>query len=156
MVPHETIDSLRRERNDAWNACAEAHSALLRLEADRDNAERERDEALAEVARLRALINTPTTNDFLSAIQLEAAHQVERWGVEHDRGKGPEHWYWLLAYLAGKALRAAIDGDVEKAKHHTISTAAVLLNWHRRISGEGDRFQPASDEVAARVDGGDR
>jgi hypothetical protein len=30
--------------------------------------------------------------------------------------------------------RAAIDNDTDKAKHHTISTGAVLLNWFRQIS----------------------
>lgn len=112
--------------------------------------------AEAEVARLRALINTPSTADFLAALPLEAAHQVERWGVEHDRGKDPSDWFWLLGYLGGKALRSAIDGDVAKAKHHCISSAAVLLNWHRRLSGEESSFQPASDGAAGLVDGGDR
>ncbi len=42
-------------------------------------------------------------------------------------------WFWLIGYLAGKALMHALAGDRDKAKHHTISTAAALLNWHRAM-----------------------
>ena len=49
------------------------------------------------------------------------------------RVRPPEDWFWTLSYLAGKALRAHIDGDRNKALHHTISSAALLLNWHRRM-----------------------
>ena len=79
-------------------------------------------------------INTPEVDDFLRGVQIEAAHQVQRWGEAHDRSKSAENWHWLLAYLAGEALRAHIEGNVEKAKHHAISTAAACLQWHRAIS----------------------
>lgn len=87
----------------------------------------------AEVARLKALLNTPELEDFAKAVPLEAAHQRERWGQEHDARKEPEDWFWVVGYLAGKALRSHIEGNVEKAKHHTITCAAVLANWHARI-----------------------
>lgn len=110
-----------------------------------------RAELEAEVARLLALIDTPHTADFMSAVPLEAAHQIKRWGTEHDDGKEPEDWFWLVGYLAGKCLRAASDyartgdaRDLEKAKHHTISTAGVMLNWHRRLTGEETTFQPGT------------
>lgn len=102
----------------------------------------------AEVARLNALINTPTTDDWLSGVQLEAAHQIERWGAEHDAGKQPLDWFWLIGYLAQKAAMAAMAGDDTKAKHHTISTAAALLNWHRAIAGESAHMRPGIDAVA--------
>lgn len=98
-----------------------------------------------ECSRLTDLIDTPHTADFLEAVPLEAAHQVKRWGTQHDAGKAPEDYFWLLGYLAGKCLRAAIDGDVAKAKHHTISVSAVCLNWHRRLSGEDQAFQPGTN-----------
>jgi hypothetical protein len=107
----------------------------------------ERDEIAelkAEIERLNGLINTPHTADFLSAVPLEAAHQIARWGTEHDGGKEPTDWLWLVGYLAGKATNAAISGNIEKAKHHTISTAAAMLNWHRRLSGEDQTFQPGT------------
>lgn len=104
----------------------------------------------ADLVRLRSLINTPLVDSFLEAVQLEAAHQVERWGAEHDAGKEPSDWLWLLGYLGGKALRAAIDGNVEKAKHHTISRErpmpseaelrALIAKW-RKESESAPGFQ---------------
>jgi hypothetical protein len=95
-----------------------------------------------EVNRLRALINTPHVDDFLEAVRIEAAHQCERWGTANDEGKSPNDWFWLLGYLAGKAVWSAMHGDREKALHHTISSAAVLLNWHAHLSGERTRMRP--------------
>jgi hypothetical protein len=86
------------------------------------------------VKELEQLINTPQTHDWVVAVQLEAAHQIERWGVGQDAGKTPSDWFWLIGHLSGKALAAAITGNVEKAKHHTISTGAALLIWHRNLS----------------------
>lgn len=83
--------------------------------------------------RLDSLVNTPQTAEFLSAVSAEKAHQTERWGHAHDRNKSAEHWYWLIGYLAGKALRAAITGDREKALHHCVSSAAALANWFDAI-----------------------
>ncbi len=127
-----------------------------------DTANTERDKAaralagvlIAEVRRLDGLINSPQTKIFFeAAVKLEAAHQQERWGVDHDRGKDPTDWYWLLGSLLGKSVAAFILGDVEKGKHHIISSAAVLLNWWRHITGEMTRFQPGSDKVAAMQEG---
>lgn len=88
----------------------------------------------AAAARLNNLVNNPHTEDFLQATRLEAAHQVLRFGEAHDRGKSAENWFWLVGYLAGKCLRAAITGDRDKALHHTISSAAALMNWHAAIA----------------------
>jgi hypothetical protein len=87
-----------------------------------------------ELHRLRALINNPQTAEFLPAVQAEAAHQRQKWGEPHDRQKSAENWFWLVGYLSGKALRAAITGDTFKAKHHTISSAAALCNWFEAIA----------------------
>jgi hypothetical protein len=92
-----------------------------------------------------AQINIPHTADFMEAVRLEAAHQIGRWGTDHDKGKEPTDWLWLIGYLAGKATNAAIAGDIEKAKHHTISTAAVMLNWHRHLNGDETTFRPGTD-----------
>ena len=75
-------------------------------------------------------------------LALEAAHQRERFSVDHDAGKGPEDWFWLVGYLAGKALRSAIAGDLDKALHHCISTAAALANWHAALLGADNRMRP--------------
>lgn len=103
------------------------------------------EKAEEELEALRGIVDTPATRIFLEAIPLEAAHQIRRFGVDHDAGKEPEDWFWVLGWLAGKAVHAARSNDVEKAKHHTISSAAVLLNWHRRLSGEDQSFRPGID-----------
>lgn len=94
---------------------------------------------LREVERLTSLLNRPEVDDFIKGVPLEAAHQVERWGVQHDAGKAPLDWFWLIGFLAQKAATAAIGGDLGKAKHHTISTAAALANWHAQLAG-GDNL----------------
>ena len=96
----------------------------------------------AEVARLKAEINSPITNDWLEGVRIEAVHQQERWPSEHDGGKTHPDWFWLVGYLAGKALFASMQGNVEKAKHHTISTGAALLNWWRHITGDATGMRP--------------
>ena len=96
----------------------------------------------AGIAQERAKVNTPHTADFIEAVKLEAEHQRQRWGTDNDAGKAPHDWYWLLAYLSGKALMNALAGNIDKAKHHTISSAAMLLNWHMHLSGEDTRMRP--------------
>ena len=101
---------------------------ITELEADRD--------------RLHNLIWNPENQNFLEGVRIEAAHQVDRWGTSHDNGKAQQDWFWLIGYLSGKALRATIDGDKEKALHHCISSAAVCANWHSHISGTELSFTP--------------
>lgn len=108
--------------------------------------------AKAERDRLHALVNNAEIEDFIKGTQLEAAHQVERWGEANDRAKRPADWFWLVGYLAGKALHAAVSGNTEKAKHHCISTAAALFNWHRAISGTSNSMSPGSSDVAKIVE----
>jgi hypothetical protein len=97
------------------------------------------------------VINTPETADFMAGVPLEAAHQRERWGSDHDAGKTPFDWFWLVGYLAQKAASSAVAGDTEKAKHHTISTAAALANWHAALSGADTSMRPGinNGEIAA-------
>ena len=111
-------------------------------------------EELDEVDRLKALLNTPETEEFDKAVPLEAAHQIERWGAQHDEGKNPEDWFWLVGYLAGKALAAYKMGDLTKAKHHTISASAALRNWHAQIrTGESEMRPGISADKANIADG---
>ena len=97
-----------------------------------DNTEK-LDQLREEVNRLTTLLNTPLYDDFIKAVKAEGAHQIWRWGREHDENKEPQDWFWTIGYLSGKALRAHTDGDSRKALHHTISTAAVLMHWHQAI-----------------------
>lgn len=85
---------------------------------------------------LSALVNSPQTAEFLSAVQAEGAHQVQRYGEARDRSKSATAWFHLLAYLSGKACRAAIEGDKEKALHHCISSAAMLGEWFKAIQAD--------------------
>jgi hypothetical protein len=68
----------------------------------------ERDRELLDLRQkvrdLEAQINTPEIADFVKAVQLEAAHQRARWGSDHDAGKTDADWFWLIGYLAGKAM----------------------------------------------------
>jgi len=100
-----------------------------------------------ELNRLRALINSPLTDDWMTAVNYEAAHQQERWGAEHDEGKNPEDWFWLLGRLAGKAVQAFTLGDTKKGLHHIISSSAAMLNWHRNVTGQNTGMRPGTAEL---------
>jgi len=98
--------------------------------------------------RLHALINTPLTDDFLQAVTVEAAHQVERWGAEHDDGKTDADWFWLLGYLGTKALLNPGD-DHEKKLHRIITVGAAAFNWWKRTRGIDLRMRPGIAEPTA-------
>lgn len=98
--------------------------------------------ARQEVERLTRLINTPRTDEFFGAVRMEAAHQIKRWGAEHDAGKRPEDWVTLFIYLLGKAASAHFDGDNAKLEHHVITSAAVALNWWRHLTGVNTSTRP--------------
>lgn len=103
---------------------------------------------------MRRLVNSPEIENFLSGVHLEAIHQIERWGNAHDRAKRPADWFWLVGYLAGKALHACVVGDTDKAKHHCISTAAALYNWHCSIAGIDTKMAPGRSDIAEIVERG--
>jgi hypothetical protein len=111
-----------------WSAASDECALQLRRIAELER----------EIRELKAERDTPETEDFFKGVPLEAAHQRGRWGNEHDSGKEPQDWFWLVGYLAGKCLASHIKGDRDKALHHTISTAAALANWHMAIKGKGD------------------
>lgn len=116
---------------DFWSECdAPEFLAQLAVEISDELA------AQSRAATIKALTSKPEIEDFILGIKLEAHHQRARWGEAHDRGKSAENWYWLIGYLAGKALRSSIDGDRDKALHHTISSAAALLQWHDAIRAD--------------------
>jgi len=98
--------------------------------------------------RMRKALNTPEIHDFARGVVLEAQHQRQRWGTTHDAGKTNADWFWLVGYLASKALTAAGSGNVDKALHHTISTAAALANWHAALNGDNHEMRPGIDPAA--------
>lgn len=90
-----------------------------------------------EVERMDSVINKPEINDFVRGVLIEAAHQKDRWGPKHDDAKTPSDWFWLLGYVGGKLLAAAIAGKLNKARHHCITTAAVAYQWFHSMGSEG-------------------
>lgn len=97
-------------------------------------------ELLREKAARYDAINTPEIQEFLKAVENEALHQRERWGSEHDVGKTDADWFWLIGFLAGKAIRPG--QTVEKMLHHIITTAAACLNWHAARIGAYKDMRP--------------
>lgn len=87
----------------------------------------------AERDALHKLLNTPEFHDFLKGVPLEAAHQVQRWGSEHDAGKSCLDWFWLIGYLAQRIVEYDKAGNRDKALHHCVTTAAALMNWHSAL-----------------------
>jgi hypothetical protein len=89
-------------------------------------------------------LHSPEVDDFIEAVRNEALHQRERWTTDHDGGKTHADWFWLVGYLAGKALHALMSLDFKKGKHHIITTAAALLNWHGAITGNYTGMRPGT------------
>lgn len=129
-----TIQELRSQGKfvDCIGPCCENHDLIESL--------------LAEVTRLDARLNSPEIHDFADAIVREAAHQREQWGTEHDEGKSPSDWLWLVAYLATKATQAERYDDQEKYLHHIIAAAAACCNWHAAASGMNTEMKPGAPE----------
>lgn len=149
------------ERTTTYMAYQTAWTDRLNAEVNLGHAVRRQSEQLTEatvralldeVERLRATLNTPELHDFTVGVVREAAHQRDRWGSEHDAGKAPADWFWLLGYLGGKALAASLAGNTEKALHHCISSAAALANWHAALSGQHTSMRPG---IEAPEEGGD-
>ncbi|MNQ88067.1 hypothetical protein D3C85_1033170 [compost metagenome] len=134
---HLFVRVAKNSRDDRY-PCATLAAPAAQQQGELEQLRAERD-------RLIALIDSPELHDFAKGVTLEAAHQRNRWGSEHDAGKEPQDWFWLVGYLAGKALRAHAVGDTEKALHHTISTAAALNNWHASITGADTSMRPGVD-----------
>lgn len=151
-VAQEHLAAQTDEDRTHWHHVACAHlyaEAATRLRKAWDELHDER----MEHNLLQELLSRPEIDDFWDGIVTEAAHQRQRWGDAHDRSKSAENWFWLIGYLSGKALRASIEGDKAKAKHHTISTAAALFQWHQAIKAdETDRGIGADADISP--DGG--
>jgi hypothetical protein len=115
--------------------------------------------ATAELTQANALLDAPEVLSFRDGVVLEAAHQRARWGAEHDAGKEPSAWFWLVGYLGGKALASHIaflatgsDEHRDKALHRTIATAAALANWHAAILGKTDMRPGVAADAPLRKD----
>ncbi len=131
---------------EAWN---------LQLQAKVTRLENELADEKMEHNLLKELLSRPEIDEFYEGVMLEAAHQRQRWGDAHDRSKSAENWYWLVGYLAGKALRSAIEGDQAKARHHTISSAAALFQWWKAIVASVNGVGTDADLAPAEISSAD-
>jgi hypothetical protein len=124
------------------------YSEAINLDADLAKANAKLAAAEKDAAKYRA-INTPEIEHFLQAVHNEALHQRERWDSDHDAGKEDTDWYWLIGYLAGKAIRP--NQTREKVLHHIITTAAVCLNWHAARIGTHNAMRPGIEPPDAAI-----
>jgi hypothetical protein len=98
-----------------------------------DHWRRRAEAAEAEVARLKAALDTPVQEDFLTAALTEAAYQRTRW-ADSDATKTDSDWFWLVGYLVSKAMH-----DVRgKRVHHLTAAGAALANWHAAAVARGE------------------
>lgn len=98
---------------------------------------KEKSELRARIAELEALINSPELDDFIGGLQLESAHQTERWGKESEENSPPHHYVLVANKLLGKLSVSIFDRDTDKFKHHCITLAAAMYNAHRQIKQQG-------------------
>lgn len=147
MNDSEKLAMAYREQRDRCEAQLVAERAVLAMANEKiSRLEAQLADEKMEHGLLKELLSRPEIDDFWEGIVLEAAHQRQRWGDAHDRSKSAENWYWLVGYLAGKALRAAIEGAADTAKHHTISAAAALFQWHKAITRDQSGHGVGTDE----------
>ena len=130
-----------------WRACGEENDAEI------DSLRSSLSEKEAEIERLRAKadaydrVNTPELYEFVSATENEALHQREKWARNGDEGKSDADWFWLIGYLAGKALHnPAKDGmpDRDARLHRIVTIAAAAANWHAATLGTYCAMRPGS------------
>lgn len=138
----EQVKDLIHRHGFVWDGTEDGASYYLTNEGLRTLLSLEVEASSKELMRLQVLINTPELQDFTKGVVLEAIHQRERWGSDHDIGKSPFDWFWLIGYTAQKAAEAAVRGDIEKALHHAITTAAVCANWHAALAGADTSMRP--------------
>jgi hypothetical protein len=92
----------------------------------------------------RKELGTPEIEDFFEAVKKEAAYQRQRWAEESDAGKTDADWFWLIGYLAGKALHNP-GGNREKKLHRIITVAAAACNWWASVRGTYTKMRPGAD-----------
>ncbi|WP_246637377.1 SDR family oxidoreductase [Burkholderia catarinensis] len=115
-------------------------------------------QAEAEVFRLNAIINTPHNDDFYKGVSIEEEYQRQLHGVDATDARFDWAQYlWVTGYLLNKALAACKtgEGDGEKAKHHLITSAALIKNWHNVLTGKpaASVHENSGREIALRLAG---
>lgn len=160
------IIKLTNEERSLLTAYRSIETELARYRAEDSDKDRELHAMTADHARalvreeekgyergmrdMRAeLLNHPELKDFAAGVVLEAQHQRERWGSKHDAGKSAADWFWLIGYLAQKAMYSHLAGDSDKGLHHCITAAAAMANWHAAMAGTDNGMRPGIDPEKA-------
>jgi hypothetical protein len=69
----------------------------------------------------------------------------------HDGGKSDADWFWLIGYLAGKALHNP-GGNRQKKLHRIITVAAAACNWWAAVKGKTpSKMRPGMDPAKMKV-----
>lgn len=93
----------------------------------------------SRVAELNAIIHTPESDEFLKGVAIEAEYQRQLHGIDATDARFDWiQYFWVTGYLLNKALAACKSGEDngEKAKHHLVTTAALISNWHNVLTGK--------------------
>ena len=93
---------------------------------------------------LEKLANDMTGGDPINDM---AIRLMRAWAKADPRSNVAQYPASYIANFACMA-DAAMRGNLEKAKHHTISTAAALGNWHAALTGADNRMRPGIDPAA--------
>lgn len=108
---------------------------------------------LIQISDLLNALNQPQIDDFMSAFQNEAKHQIARWGEQQDNY--PEHFILVFNKLLGKLAIDFWDRKGEKWQHHLITIAAVAYNAHRQMERDNSETarhftpQPGAEQTSA-------
>lgn len=89
----------------------------------------------AEVSRLRSIMDRPDPHDFVTATEIEARFQLDRWGDEHGQptafdSAADADFYRLIQHLATKAMLTTDEEGLDKRLHRITTVAAAACNWH--------------------------
>lgn len=128
---HEWGDSeIEKKRQWAlrWKKFAKhQRNKITDMKIMREASNSREDKLVYELHELYASMNSPVTENFIQGMQVEIEHQRKRW-KQTDPQKTDADWFWLIGYLAGKALLNP-GGDLDKKKHRVITVAAAAANW---------------------------
>ncbi|WP_186042804.1 hypothetical protein [Burkholderia gladioli] len=122
-----------------WPAMPHGQFDFFSAAQMRDYARIARADAQAEVERLLAISHTPHNDEFYQGVSIEEEYQRQLHGVDDTDARFDwDQYSWVARYLLNKALMACIsgEGNGEKAKHHLVTTAALLKNWHNVLTGK--------------------
>ena len=101
-----------------------------------------------EMERMQSLFASRVFWNFVDGLEREAAEEMGRSRSAPDQEWQKEDWFWLIGWVVGKALQAHIRGDCEKALHHTVSSAAVLINWQAAFIARGEGTKAECSDAA--------